>query len=192
ARLAHRVRTVIGPAPVLLLTATPIQNSLLELWSLVQYVEPTGTLLGKLPTFRKVFCDGDDRRLVAGQEHELRRRVQTVMQRTLRRQAQEFLERPFVDRCARLFEYSMRPEEKALYDDVTAFLLEPDLVSFSGNQRRLLVIGFHRRMASSLPALAASLEKVAERLRRLRDGLPEAPAGEEFGLAFARDLEEEA
>ena len=46
ARTAHRVRQVIGASPVLLLTATPIQNSLHELWGLVQYVDPTGTLLG--------------------------------------------------------------------------------------------------------------------------------------------------
>ena len=56
ALIAQRVRDAIRDAPVLLLTATPIQNSLAELWGLVQYVEPTGTLLGNLDTFRKVFC----------------------------------------------------------------------------------------------------------------------------------------
>ena len=95
---------------------------------------------------------------------ELRRRLATVMQRTLRRQAQEFLEVPFVERQARLIEYSMSPEEKALYDDVTLWLMKPDLCAFRGSQR-LLLIGFHRRMASSLAALAASLDKVAHRLR---------------------------
>lgn len=38
ALIAQRVREAIGAAPVLLLTATPIQNSLAELWGLVQYV----------------------------------------------------------------------------------------------------------------------------------------------------------
>ena len=70
ALIAQRVRDAIGGAPVLLLTATPIQNSLAELWGLVQYVEPTGTLLGDITTFRKVFCSEDDRTLVTGQEHE--------------------------------------------------------------------------------------------------------------------------
>jgi hypothetical protein len=86
------------------------------------------------------------------------------MQRTLRRQAQEFLEVPFVERQTRLIEYSMSPDEKSLYDDVTAWLMKPDLCSFGGSQR-LLLIGFHRRMASSLAALAANLDKVANRLR---------------------------
>ena len=59
--MAHRVRGFLRSAPVLLLTATPMQNSLAELWGLVQYVEPTGTLLGDINTFREVFCADDDR-----------------------------------------------------------------------------------------------------------------------------------
>jgi Helicase conserved C-terminal domain/SNF2-related domain len=175
ARMAARVKLALAGTPVLLLTATPIQNSLTELWGLVQYVEPTGTLLGDLPTFRSLFCEGDDRRLRDGQDQELRRRVATVCQRTLRRQAQAFMKRPFVDRQARLFEYSMGPEERGLYEDVTRYLIEPNLCAFAGGQRRLLLLGFHRRMASSLEALAASLETVAERLEGMR--LPAVGSG---------------
>jgi hypothetical protein len=167
---AHRVRGLLHTAPVLLLTATPIQNSLAELWSLVQYVDRTGTLLGDLATFRSVFCADDDRALAPGQEHELGRRLSTVMQRTLRRQAQEFLDQPFTQRRCRLYEYTMSDEERALYDDVTEYLLEPDLYAFAGRQRRLLLIAFHRRMASSTAALASSLDRVAERLRDLLSG----------------------
>ncbi len=167
AQTAGRVREVVkrGGSPVLLLTATPIQNSLAELWGLVQYVEPTGTLLGRLPTFREVFCDAGDRSVLPDLAPELKRRLQTVLQRTLRRQAQEFLEVPFVERCSRIFEYAMRPEEKGLYDDVTAWLMRKDLYAFRGSQRHLLLIAFHRRMASSLEALSVSLRRVAQRLR---------------------------
>ena len=170
ARLSAAIRT--AGTPVLLLTATPIQNSLLELWGLVHYVDPTGTLLGDLGTFRQIFCPSDDKVLESGQEHELQRRLTTILKRTLRRQAQEFMRDPFTGRQARLFEYTMSPEERALYDDVTAYLLEPNLFAFRGNQRQLLLVGFHRRMASSLPALSSSLAKVAERLKKLRDGKP--------------------
>ena len=186
ALMAHRVRGFLRSAPVLLLTATPMQNSLAELWGLVQYVEPTGTLLGDITTFRKVFCSEDDRTLVVGQEHELQRRLATVLQRTLRRQAQEFLERPFTQRRCRLYEYAMSDDERSLYDDVTEYLLEPMLYAFAGRQRRLLLIGFHRRMASSIPALAASLQGVAERLRRLTGGQPAKGA-----LDDLRDLEDD-
>ncbi|MEE8526082.1 MAG: SNF2-related protein, partial [Thermoanaerobaculia bacterium] len=190
AQMAGRVKELVAGTPVLLLTATPIQNSLVELWGLVQYVEPTGTLLGDVSTFRQVFCDGDDGKLVAGQDEELRQRLATVCKRTLRRQAQEFLERPFVNRQARLFEYSMTDEEKALYEDLTRFLLEPSLAAFRGNQRRLLIISFHRQMASSVRALTASLDKVAERLRRMLGGIS-LEALDAEGLSLADDLEEE-
>lgn len=167
ATMAGRLHSMLKQraTPVLLLTATPIQNSLTELWGLIQYVDPASTLLGNLNTFRAVFCAGDDRRLVAGQENELRERLNTVIKRTLRHQAQEFIERPFVGRHAEIVEYSMSPAEKQLYDDVTAYLLEPSLCAFRGSQRRLLLIGFHKRMASSRRALAASLDVVANRLR---------------------------
>jgi hypothetical protein len=143
-----------GGSPVVLLTATPIQNSLAELWGLVQYVEPTGTLLGRLPTFREIFCDAGDRTVLPDQAPELRRRLQMVLQRTLRRQAQEFLQVPFVERHSRVFEYAMSPDEQALYTDVTAWLMRENPHAFRGNQRHLLLITFHRRMASSLAALS--------------------------------------
>lgn len=188
AMIAHRVKQALGATPKLLLTATPIQNSLAELWGLVQYVEPTGTLLGDLSTFRALFCEGDDRTLAAGQAHELRRRISQICQRTLRRQAQEFLEKPFVGRHAMLSEYSMSKAERQLYDDVTRYLLEPNLCAFRGRQRQLLLIGFHRRMASSLPALTSSLTKVAERLDRMSAGVD---VSADVALEFVGDLEDD-
>ncbi len=190
ARIAGRVKALLTHTPVLLLTATPIQNSLTELWGLVQFVEPTGTLLGNLATFRKLFCGVDDRILAKGQEHELQTRIAEVCQRTLRRQAQEFMSRPFVGRRTQLFEYSMSSEERELYDDITAYLLQPGICAFRGSHRRLLLIGFHRRMASSIPALAASLEKVAERLEKMLRA-PDANDGKEAADNLLDDLEED-
>jgi adenine-specific DNA-methyltransferase len=172
AQTAGRLREVLNAnsTPVLLLTATPMQNSLMELWGLVQYVDPLGTLLGDLPTFKDVFCGVDERHIASGQEEELRTRLKAVLKRTLRREAREFLEKPFVGREARLFRYTMSPAEKSLYDDVTQYLLQPGIRAFQGRHRQLLLLGFHRRMASSTQALAASLEKVATRLRRMIGG----------------------
>ena len=185
ARTAARVKQALLGTPMLLLTATPIQNTLTEMWGLVQYVEPTGTLLGDLGTFRSVFCDGDDRRIRPGQDDELKRRLATVCQRTLRRQAQTFMAKAFTQRTARLFEYSMSPDEAQLYDDVTEYLLDPKTLAFRGTHRRLLLIGFHRRMGSSVVALADSLQGVADRLRRKLEG-----SGDTLRL-FDADLEQE-
>ena len=188
ARTAHRVRKIIGASPVLLLTATPIQNTLAELWALVQYVDRTGTLLGAKPVFEGLFCSGGDGRGVAAEQaQELKRRLGTVVQRTLRRQAQDFLDKPFVGRRAQLFEYRMSPAERALYDDVTGYLLSPRLYAFHGRSRQLLLLGFHRRMASSTVALATSLDRVADRLRAMLEGSTEQGTG----AVFAEDLEDD-
>lgn len=184
ARTAHRVKQLIGIAPVLLLTATPMQNSLDELWALVGYIDRTGTLLGDKPTFDELF--NGESGVGAEQAGELQRRLKQVVKRTLRRQAMPYLERPFVGRQARLYPYRMSPAERALYDDVTEYLLEPELFAFRGSARKLLLIGFHRRMASSTAALAASLTGVAARLRRLL-GRDAPDAAEDFD-----DLEEDA
>jgi hypothetical protein len=192
AQIADRVRDLLKKAstPSLLLTATPIQNSLAELWGLIQYVEPTNTLLGKYPTFRDVFCADNGKTLVEGQEFELRRRLGSVLQRTLRSQAKDFLEVPFVERQAKLIEYEMGPEEMQLYDDVSVWLLDPQQVAFSGKNRQLLRIGFLRRMASSLAALCSSLASVAARLRkRLATG--DFAAEDRLASEFADDLEDD-
>jgi superfamily II DNA or RNA helicase len=192
AQIAGRLREVLTAkaTPVLLLTATPIQNGLSELWGLVQYVDPLGTLLGDLPTFREVFCGDDDRHVATGQAEELRTRLRAVVQRTLRRDAQDFMEKPFVSREARMFEYSMTPAEKALYDDVTRYLLDPNILAFRG-ARHLVLLGYHRRLASSNRALAVSLENVAARLRRRRAGEETAETEDADALGLMTDLEED-
>ncbi|MEO0325450.1 MAG: SNF2-related protein [Myxococcota bacterium] len=193
AKTAAAVRDALADTPMLLLTATPIQNQLQELWGLVQYVDPEGTLLGDLPTFRQVFTEGGDgRSLAPGAGDELKRRLGEVVQRTLRRQAQEFMERPFVGRRARTFEYRMSPAERALYDDVTRYLLTPTSLAFRGSHRALLLLGFHRRMASSKAALAASLAKVESRLERMLRAAEDGrfDEGELAAEAFDEDLDD--
>lgn len=196
AQFADRVRSLVKKTdtPVLLLTATPIQNSLVELWGLVQYVERSAAapLLGKLPTFRELFCDGHDQSLNTSQAVELRRRLSTVLQRTLRRQAQEFLEVPMAPRRAKIIEYSMSPEERQLYDEVTLWLMNPESCAFEGGHRKLVLIGLMRRMASSLAALSASLAKVAARVRKeLERGTGAASMSQSLVDEFITDLEEE-
>ena len=80
----------------------------------------------------------------------------------------------------------MSDDERSLYDDVTEYLLQPTLYAFAGSQRRLLLIGFHRRMASSIPALAASLENVAARLRGSMPAIARGSRHDDL-----RDLEDE-
>ena len=111
----------------------------------MQYVDPLGTLLGDLPTFREVFCGADDRQLAPGQEDELRSRLRSVLQRTLRRQAQVFLEKPFVGRQARLFEYAMSAGRRSRSTTTSRTISWSRASSRSqGSHRQLLLLSFHR------------------------------------------------
>jgi len=58
ALMAHRVKGFLRSSPVMLLTATPMQNSLAELWGLVQYVEPTARCSAILRRFAKYLRRG--------------------------------------------------------------------------------------------------------------------------------------
>src|SRR5262249_32903833 len=82
------------------------------------------------------------------------------------------------------------PEEAKLYDDVSAWLLDPHQVAFSGKNRQLLRIGFLRRMGSSLAALSASLENVAARLRK-QSATGDFATDDGLKSQFADDLEED-
>ena len=86
---------------MLLLTATPIQNNLTELWGLIQYVEPPEHCLETSGHFAMFFVTATTNSGSGARMMKLRRRIETVVQRTLRRQAQDFLDRPFVGRRRR-------------------------------------------------------------------------------------------
>lgn len=96
---AHRLRNVYKPsnvigkalkdalanAPKVLLTATPLQNSLLELYGLVSLVDER--VFGDLPSFRDQFGALNNPDTVA----KLRARLHSVCMRTLRRQVQPYI-----------------------------------------------------------------------------------------------------
>src|SRR5260370_18189474 len=86
----------------------------------------------------------------------------------------------------------MRPAEKALDDDVTKYHLEPGILAFQGRHRQLLLLSFHRLMASSTRALAVSLERVATRLRRMLGG-KETPESDQIdSQSLLGDLEDDS
>ena len=96
---AHRLRNVYKPgnvigkalkealahAPKVLLTATPLQNSLLELYGMVSLVDER--VFGDLPSFREQFGALGNPDTLA----KLRSRLQSVCMRTLRRQVQPYI-----------------------------------------------------------------------------------------------------
>ena len=175
---AHRLRNVWKPGNVLasalkaalagrtkiLLTATPLQNSLLELYGLVSLIDDH--VFGDLGSFRERFMG----QAAARGLPELRDRLQPICHRTLRRQVQAYV--PYTKRHALVEEFTPAPDEHRLYELVSDYLRREELQALPSQQRALMTMVLRKLLASSTFAIAGALETMA---RRLRAGLAPTP-----------------
>ncbi len=83
--IANTLKQALAGAPKLLLTATPLQNSLLELFGLVSIIDDQ--IFGDLKSFREQFSDLTQPQVFT----TLRRRLAPVCHRTLRRQVTPYI-----------------------------------------------------------------------------------------------------
>ena len=116
---AHRLRNVYKTSNVIaktlkealahvhskvLLTATPLQNSLLELYGLVSMIDDR--VFGDIDSFRSQFTAQPREQAFAA----LRSRLATVCKRTLRRQVQQYV--PYTARRAMVEEFGTQPPQE--------------------------------------------------------------------------------
>lgn len=145
----------------LLLTATPLQNSLLEVYGLGWLIDDH--LFGDKSAFQNRYCNaGGD---LAG----LRTRLSDFCRRTLRKDC------PYVnyrERHAMTHPFAQTGEEKSLHQDVMDFMARDISFAFPPRQRHLIEMILFKTLASSPQALASTLCTMRERLIALRDGLP--------------------
>jgi superfamily II DNA or RNA helicase len=174
ARRAAAMRQLIGEAPALVLTATPLQNSLHELWSLVSYTDRQHRTLGAFHEFCQLFCKQDGRLVVPGMEALLRQRLEQVIQRTLRSQAQPWMARPFTTRRCLTVNFHMSAAVRHLYEEVDAWISGP-MTAYKQSHRHLLNLMLRRRMGSSPQALAASLDNIRIRIEGMLEPLGGPP-----------------
>ncbi len=155
-KLARAIVDAIEPAPKLLLTATPLQNSLMELYGLASVIDPH--LFGDPNTFRDQFVNeaSDERR-----NRELRERLRPVVIRTLRKQVTEYV--PFTRRVPITQDFFPSDAEQRLYDRVSAYLQRDALLALPKSQRTLVTLVLRKLLASSTVAIAATLRRLADR-----------------------------
>jgi adenine-specific DNA-methyltransferase len=175
---AHRLRNVWKPGNVLasalkaalagrskiLLTATPLQNSLLELYGLASLIDEH--VFGDVGSFRERYMGQAAGRGLP----DLRDRLQSICHRTLRRQVQAYV--PYTKRHALVEEFTPGPDEQRLYELVSDYLQRPQLEALPAQQRALTTMVLRKLLASSSFAIAGALETMA---RRLRAGLSTSP-----------------
>ncbi len=176
-KMAAALRDATGHAPKLLLTATPLQNSLIELYGLASFVDPHR--FGDEASFRARFGSGSA--LTQPAATLLRERLQGLVTRTLRAQVREYVR--FTNRIPLTQDFAPSADEQRLYELVSAYLQRDDLVAIPRAQRALLTLVLRRLLASSSFAIAATLRNLVERLERSDSaGVTQllTPLGEEF------------
>lgn len=189
---AHRLRNVYKPenktARILrdaltlpykvLLTATPLQNSLLELYGLVSFVDER--VFGDLDSFRAQFGQLKD----AASFDALKSRIQPICKRTLRRQVEAYVK--YTRRIPMLQEFVPGADETRLYNDVSEFLQRPSLYALPNSQRQLITLVLRKLLSSSTFAIAGALETL---LKRLRLSLDEKAASTDLAEELDQDYE---
>ena len=164
-RNAHRASNRTGQAlkralagrKKLLLTATPLQNSLMELYGLSTLIDEH--LFGDEAAFRKQFMNSG-----TGMD-ELRERLGSFAKRTLRRDVLEYIK--YTERKALTQPFNPTDDEQALYERISAFLQKEDSYALPKQQRHLTSLILRKLLASSSHAVAATLITIRERLQNL-------------------------
>lgn len=177
---AHRLRNVYKTSNVIaktlkealahvhskvLLTATPLQNSLLELYGLVSMIDDR--VFGDIDSFRAQFTSQARDQAFIG----LRNRLAPICKRTLRKQVQPYVS--YTARKAIVQEFTPSSEEQELSRLVADYLRRPNLKALPEGQRQLISLVLWKLLASSTHAIAGALETMAKRLQGVLDEAPE-------------------
>ena len=149
-------RIVRGARKTLLLTATPLQNRLEELYGLVSIFDPA--YFYSLEAFRERYIKSKTSRT----NDDLVDRVAVISKRTLRRDADKYIH--FTKRLPLTIEFLPSKPEIELYNKVNEYLQREDLYAFSKSQRHLTALIIRKRLGSSTYAVASTLENIANRL----------------------------
>lgn len=187
-KVGKAIKDALPDSPKILLTATPLQNSLLELYGLVSIIDEH--IFGDLKSFKGQFISTqDDENYQA-----LKNRLKTVCQRTLRRQVLEYIK--YTNRIALTQEFYPGEDEQRLYDLVSDYLQRDTLYALPNSQRKLITLILRKLLASSTFAISGTLDALAHRLQALEDA--QNKLGDRLdvetsadGMETASELEEE-
>ncbi len=158
----------------LLLTATPLQNSLLELYGLSCLLDEY--MFGDIDTFKSAYMNS------GGDLEELKRRLAGFSKRTLRADVQEFVK--YTQRHLMCEQFDPTDSEWRLYEGVSAFLQQEDSYAIPHARRHLTSMVCRKLLASSSRAIEKTLRGMIARLRGL---LSEQPQPDDL---FTKQLEE--
>jgi superfamily II DNA or RNA helicase len=157
---AKKLKDALSSRFKVLLTATPLQNSLMELYGLVSVVDDH--FFGDEQSFRVMYGKAVDKQSLLS----LRRRMASLYKRHLRRDVQAAGHVNYTNRLAVTFDFEPYSLEEELYEGVSAYLQNPDTIAFGSKPNQLVLIGARKTLGSSVAAIIMFLENVIARLKR--------------------------
>ena len=160
-KIGQAIKWAVQDRKKLLLTATPLQNSLLELYGLSTILDDM--IFGDVGSFRSQYTNS------MGDMKALRDRIEHFCQRTLRRQVVEYIQ--YTARKLLTFKFSPTDEEQKLYEAVSEYLMRENTYGFPSRQRHLTTLILRKLLASSSFAVANTLDTMRNRLEQLKKGL---------------------
>lgn len=163
AKRAKALKEALGHSFKLLLTATPLQNSLMELYGLVSFMDDRH--FGNETSFRALYSGTQANEVSRAL---LKQRLEPIIKRTLRRQVVEAGHINYTNRNAQTFDFEPRDEEALLYEKVSAFLQRTDTISYGDRTNALVILQVRKILGSSTFAVAQYLANLITRLEQRR------------------------
>lgn len=142
-----------------LLSATPLQNNLQELYGLVSVIDPH--FFGSLDSFRSRYCKP---KLEDAELALLRSRLSKVCHRSLRRQVQQEGGINFTRRYSITEDFRPSDQELELYEQFSSYLQDPNILAIKSGARHLVALVIRKILASSSYAIQGTLETMISRL----------------------------
>lgn len=159
-KMSYAIATSLRETKKVLLTATPLQNSLLEIFGLVSVIDDF--VFGDKKSFSKQFSSTA---LTTTDINDLKERLKPIVKRTLRKDVVEYIN--YTKRIPIVEEFTPSKEEIALYDLISDFLLNEELYSIPTAQRTLITLVVRKLLASSTVAIMGTLESLIKRLKNI-------------------------
>ena len=177
-KIANEIKASIQEYPKLLLTATPLQNSLFELFGLTSIIDDH--IFGDIESFKANYSNVSREQNINGNVpgsgetdndmfSDLRERLKPICNRTLRRQVAEYIN--FRNRNPITQDYSPTDDEIELYNLMSEYLRRDRLYALPYSQRQLMTMILRKLLASSSFAVASTLDKLVFKLNKIIESI---------------------